>query len=197
VNNPLDAKENDEHAFTFALNLSRHLRSRWVWTIRVRIILSSPKAYIIIVRVSVAFFSEICTKFYAVPFSDRSQNRIRPDARLRKKDAKIRTSTQLRQSLNIDSQGMLVLSSTVASRYYNCCTDGSTSPGNYGYSIMPHHDVGTTLNPLVFWFVLPWRSVSSLRDKRIQQSKTFWSHSTKSDHSQLRCKCYVHYYSQT
>jgi hypothetical protein len=28
VNNPLDAKENDEHAFTFALNLSRHLRSR-------------------------------------------------------------------------------------------------------------------------------------------------------------------------
>jgi hypothetical protein len=28
---------------------------------------------------------------------------------------------------------MLVLSSTVASRYYNCCTDGSTSPGNYGY----------------------------------------------------------------
>jgi hypothetical protein len=31
-----------------------------------------------------------------------------------------------------DSRDMLVLSSTVASRYYNCCTDSSTSPGNYG-----------------------------------------------------------------
>jgi hypothetical protein len=31
---------------------------------------------------------------------------------------------------------MLVLSSTVASLYYNCCTDGSTSPGNYGYPLV-------------------------------------------------------------
>jgi hypothetical protein len=23
-----------------------------------------------------------------------------------------------------------------ASRYYNCCTDGSTSPGNYGYPLV-------------------------------------------------------------
>jgi hypothetical protein len=28
---------------------------------------------------------------------------------------------------------MLVLSSTVASRYYNYCVDGSISPGSYGY----------------------------------------------------------------
>jgi hypothetical protein len=28
---------------------------------------------------------------------------------------------------------MLLLSFTVALRYYNCCTDGSTSPRNYGY----------------------------------------------------------------
>jgi hypothetical protein len=27
-----------------------------------------------------------------------------------------------------DSQGMLVVSSTVASRYYNCCTDGQHQP---------------------------------------------------------------------
>jgi hypothetical protein len=26
---------------------------------------------------------------------------------------------------------MLVLSSAIASRYYDCCTDGSSSPGNY------------------------------------------------------------------
>jgi hypothetical protein len=32
-----------------------------------------------------------------------------------------------------DYQDMLVPSSTVASRYYNSCTDDSTSPGNYGY----------------------------------------------------------------
>jgi hypothetical protein len=23
-----------------------------------------------------------------------------------------------------------------ASHYYNCCTDGSTSPGNYGYALV-------------------------------------------------------------
>jgi hypothetical protein len=36
---------------------------------------------------------------------------------------------QLHEILCTDSQDMLVLSSTVALRYYICCTDGSTSPG--------------------------------------------------------------------
>jgi hypothetical protein len=31
---------------------------------------------------------------------------------------------------------MLVLSYTVASRYYSCCTDGSTSFENYGYPLV-------------------------------------------------------------
>jgi hypothetical protein len=31
---------------------------------------------------------------------------------------------------------MLILPSTVASHYYNCCTDDSTSPGNYGYHLV-------------------------------------------------------------
>jgi hypothetical protein len=31
---------------------------------------------------------------------------------------------------------MLVLLSAVVSHYYNCCTDGSTSPGNYGYRLV-------------------------------------------------------------
>jgi hypothetical protein len=44
------------------------------------------------------------------------------------RDIKIGIPTQLREMLCNDSQNMLVLSSTVASRYYNCCTDGSTSP---------------------------------------------------------------------
>jgi hypothetical protein len=38
-------------------------------------------------------------------------------------DVKVSTSTQLRVILYTDSQNMLVLSSTVASRYYNYCTD--------------------------------------------------------------------------
>jgi hypothetical protein len=35
-----------------------------------------------------------------------------------------------------DSQDMLVLSTTIASCYYNCCTDGSSNPRNYAYPIM-------------------------------------------------------------
>jgi hypothetical protein len=35
--------------------------------------------------------------------------------------------------LYIDSQDMQVLSSTIASRYYNCWMDGSAIPENYGY----------------------------------------------------------------
>jgi hypothetical protein len=31
---------------------------------------------------------------------------------------------------------MLELSFTVTSRYYYCCTDGSVSPGNYGYTLV-------------------------------------------------------------
>jgi hypothetical protein len=41
---------------------------------------------------------------------------------------KVNTQTQLREILYTISQDMLVQPSTVVSRYYNCCTDGSTSP---------------------------------------------------------------------
>jgi hypothetical protein len=37
--------------------------------------------------------------------------------------------------LYIASKDMLILSSTVELHYYNCCTDGSTSTGNYGYPL--------------------------------------------------------------
>jgi hypothetical protein len=49
------------------------------------------------------------------------------------KDVKIITSTQPRDILNTDSQDMLVVSCTVACHVYNCCTDSSTCPANYGY----------------------------------------------------------------
>jgi hypothetical protein len=41
--------------------------------------------------------------------------------------------TQLHEILNADSQDMLILLSIIASHYYNCCTDGTTSPGKYEY----------------------------------------------------------------
>jgi hypothetical protein len=55
-----------------------------------------------------------------------------PDTRLRikgrKKSARPPGCVKFAHSL----QDMIVLSSTVASHYYNCCTDGGTGPGNYG-----------------------------------------------------------------
>jgi hypothetical protein len=56
-------------------------------------------------------FSEICTKFDAYSRSIAS-----------------RTSTQLREILHTASQDMLILASTVASRYYNCCTNAAPVP---------------------------------------------------------------------
>jgi hypothetical protein len=45
-----------------------------------------------------------------------------------KRTQKIGTSIQMREILYTLSRDMLVLLSTIASRYYNCCTVGSTSP---------------------------------------------------------------------
>jgi hypothetical protein len=56
INTPTDVKENDEHSLHFTLHLSRLFCSRWVWTFRIRLVLSSPNASLITVRVSVAFF---------------------------------------------------------------------------------------------------------------------------------------------
>jgi hypothetical protein len=56
VNNSLEIKGNDEHALDFAFHLSRLFRPRCVWTSGVLLVLSSPKACLIIVRASVALF---------------------------------------------------------------------------------------------------------------------------------------------
>jgi hypothetical protein len=50
VNIPLDVRENDEHALEFFLHLSSLSRFRGVWTIRVRLMLSSPHACEVISR---------------------------------------------------------------------------------------------------------------------------------------------------
>jgi hypothetical protein len=74
----------------------------------------SPTVGLIIARVSIETF----TKF-AQNLSDPSRNLIKPDT-----------------GLHIDFNDMLVLSSIVVWRYYNCRKDGSTSPGNFGYPLL-------------------------------------------------------------
>jgi hypothetical protein len=60
VNNPLNVKGNDEHTHDFSLSLSRLFRSAMKRTCRsntrVRLMLPSPNASLIISRVSVALF---------------------------------------------------------------------------------------------------------------------------------------------
>jgi hypothetical protein len=50
----------------------------------------------------------------------------------------ISTYTQL-EIVYTDSQDGLVLSFTVVSLYYNCCTDGSTSPVNYDFYAVKYY----------------------------------------------------------
>jgi hypothetical protein len=73
----------------------------------------------------------------------------------------ISTSDQLCEILYTDSRDELVLWTIVASHYYNCCTDGSTSPGNCGYSllytiILLLSAVGLTAQPLELHCHLGW-----------------------------------------
>jgi hypothetical protein len=58
--------------------------------------------------------------------------------------------TKLHESFYTDSQDMLVLSSAIASCYCKYCTDGSTSPGNYGYPIVIKRRDNLLLLPLSF-----------------------------------------------
>jgi hypothetical protein len=116
-----------------ALNQACHSNTR-VW-----LMLSSPNACLIIARVSVTLFLRFaqnlmhtrCSLVGAITKSHQARYTT-PN----KRKWKISASTWMREILYTDSQDMLVLPSTVALRYYNCCTDGSTSPGNYGYHLI-------------------------------------------------------------
>jgi hypothetical protein len=84
VNNPLDVKENDEHA----LNFARLFLSQGVWIFCVRLMLSSLECLSNQCQGLRCTFSEICTKFDAIPLSNPSRNRIRPNMRLQIKRRK-------------------------------------------------------------------------------------------------------------
>jgi hypothetical protein len=58
--------------------------------------------------------------------------------------------------LYTDSQAMLVPSFSIASRYYNCCTDGSTGPGNYGYLYLCAHGWELCKKYAMRWAQVPW-----------------------------------------
>jgi hypothetical protein len=81
-------------------------------------------------------FSKICTKFDALPLSAPSRYQIRPRTRLHIKDVKNHHFHPTTWNFVLDPQdtSMLVLPPAFASRY-NCCTD-STSPENYGCTVV-------------------------------------------------------------
>jgi hypothetical protein len=70
VSNPLDVKKNDGNALDFALRLSPLFSVSENLDFPFTAIHSSPDAFLIILRVFVATFSENLTKYDAVPLSD-------------------------------------------------------------------------------------------------------------------------------
>jgi hypothetical protein len=100
------------------------------------LMLSSPNACLIIATASLTLFSKICTKSDEHSLADALRNRIRPNTWSQIWYKENSMYTQQHEILYTDSQDMLVLSSTVTSRYYNCCRDSSISLGNYGYHLV-------------------------------------------------------------
>jgi hypothetical protein len=49
---------------------------------------------------------------------------------------KLPTSTHLHATWHTDWLNMVVLPSTGASRYHNCCIDGATIPESFGYTLV-------------------------------------------------------------
>jgi hypothetical protein len=112
-------------------------------------------------------FSEICTKSDTV--SDPSRNHIRPGTQLPVSWHTKRTAHPLSsvKFCTLTSKIFLyVLSSTVASRYYNCCIDGSTSPGKYAKYAKAYFFVfffsfllTSVANPNFIEQSLPWNAI--------------------------------------
>jgi hypothetical protein len=80
-----------------------------------------------LLRTSFGNLHKICTKCSSFVGSIAKSKKARSKIP-NKRSLKISTSTQLREMFYTDSQDMLILSSTVASRYYSCCTDVAPVP---------------------------------------------------------------------
>jgi hypothetical protein len=79
VKNPLDVKENDEHALAFAPHLSRLFQSWLVWTFRAWLTLSSLNACKIIARVCVTIFPRFAQNLMLFVCRTHRKIAIRPD----------------------------------------------------------------------------------------------------------------------
>jgi hypothetical protein len=106
--------------------MSKKMMSMFL-TFRVWLMPSFPNVCLIINRVSVTLFPRFAQKCDAVPLLDPLQNYIRPDTRLQ-------TKAVINQHVHSAAWDL-----HLASRCYNCCTDGSTSPGNYRYPLISFH----------------------------------------------------------
>jgi hypothetical protein len=95
VNNPIHDKENDEHALGFAFHLSRLFPVSVSLDVQCTAHAFFPGCLCSHYQGLSRTFSEICTKFDAVPLSDPSRNFTRYDIKL---PIKRRTSTQLREN---------------------------------------------------------------------------------------------------
>jgi hypothetical protein len=107
----------------FAVHLSCIFRSRWVWTFPVRLML----IWSLLGSLS-QFFRDWHNIWCILVVGPIAKSHLARYTTPNKRTWKISTSTQLRDFFYTDSQDIQVLSSAVSSCYFNCCTDGSTSP---------------------------------------------------------------------
>jgi hypothetical protein len=83
-----------------------------------------PNSCLIIARISFALFPRFAQNWCCSFVGSIAKSHQARYTTANKRRLKISTSTQQREYLYTDSQDIRILSSTVASRYYNCCTDG-------------------------------------------------------------------------
>ena len=109
------------------------------WNACSRLKLWSLKACWIIVRVSVALFPRLAQNLMHIRCSFLWSIVKMPQVTYTTPNKcvwKLPMTTQLRATWHTDSLDMVVLPSTVVSRYHNCSIDGSTSPENCGYHLV-------------------------------------------------------------
>jgi hypothetical protein len=107
------------------------------WNTYVRLKIWSPKACWIIMMFSVALFPRLAQNlmhtscsflWYILKIATGHVHDSTPNKRV----WKLSTSTQLRVTWHTDSLDMVVLPSSGASRYHNCCIYGGISPEYFG-----------------------------------------------------------------
>jgi hypothetical protein len=116
-------------------------------------------------------YSQDCHKGWctlAVPYSDLSWKSPQVTYTTPNKHIwKLPTSTQLSATWHTHSLDMVVLPSTGASRYHNCCIDGGTIPEYFWYNLVCgkqcRHDSDLLkiqfLSVVVPWWLVNWYSV--------------------------------------